>query len=258
MRPLAAVSALLITCSTFWACSETNNYFLQADAGDEAAATDVANDGESDARDDIVGEDSGADASDSAHDADAAADTDADAAPGADADAAADADADAAPGADADAAPGADADAAPVDMFTDAGPFVLGMTGVGAPAKAANPAHNGDASGKNCIVNGCHLDARPFAFGGTLYTDAIGTARVPNAEIRVTGPDNTEWARTYSDVDGNFWIDSPATPMPANSRVGVRTATKTKIMTMPIGTAQAGCSQAGTCHGGGAGRVFLN
>jgi hypothetical protein len=124
-------------------------------------------------------------------------------------------------------------------------------------AKNANPAHGGDASGKDCVVGGCHLDTRPWAFGGTLYTDAVGAARVPNAEIRVTGPDGKVYASTYSDVDGNFWIELGDPKVPAGSRVGVRNGTKLLNMAGAIGGAQVGC-QSGACHGAGnPGKVFL-
>lgn len=134
--------------------------------------------------------------------------------------------------------------------------FTLGQPGQGAPAKMANPAHNGDSSGKDCIVAGCHLGQ--WGFGGTLYTDAAGTARVKDAEIRISGPDGKEVQKTYSDVDGNFWIAGTGLPIPANSRVGVRTADGKKMeMAGSIATGQAGCNQAGTCHGGGAGKVYI-
>ena len=133
--------------------------------------------------------------------------------------------------------------------------FTAGQPGRGAPAKAANAAHAGDSSGKDCIVAGCHQGG--WAFGGTLYTDGAGTARVAAAEIRITGPDGKEYAKTFSDVDGNFWIDYVA-PIPANSRVGVRTADGKKInMSGSVGAGQAGCNQAGTCHGGTAGKVYI-
>lgn len=133
--------------------------------------------------------------------------------------------------------------------------FAPGAPGRNGPAKAANAAHNGDSSGKDCIVAGCHQGG--WAFGGTLYSDAAGTARVKDAEIRVTGADGNEFAKTFSDVDGNFWIDFVA-PIPANSRVGVRTADgKKMIMSGTVGAGQAGCSQAGTCHGGTAGKVYI-
>ena len=126
--------------------------------------------------------------------------------------------------------------------------FALGSPGRGAPAKMANAAHNGDASGKDCIVSGCHLNQ--WGFGGTLYADAAGAARVANAEVRISGPDGKLFQSTYSDVDGNFWIDGLGIPIPAGSRVGVRTADGKKMnMAGSIGPAQAGCSQGGTCHG---------
>lgn len=133
--------------------------------------------------------------------------------------------------------------------------FVAGQPGRAAPAKAANPAHNGDASGKDCIVAGCHQGG--WAFGGTLYSDAAGTTGVAGAEVRISAADGTEFAKTFSDADGNFWIDYVA-PIPANSRVGVRTADGKKMnMAGTIGAGQAGCSQAGTCHGATAGKVYI-
>ncbi len=124
-------------------------------------------------------------------------------------------------------------------------------------AKAANPAHNGDASGKDCIVAGCHLDARPWAFGGTLYTDAAGAARTANAEIRITGPDGKLYASTFSDVDGNFWFETGDPKVPAGSRVGVRTAGKVMDMGGTVGGAQVGC-QSTACHGAGnPGKVYV-
>jgi hypothetical protein len=134
--------------------------------------------------------------------------------------------------------------------------FAAGMPGQGAPAKAANPAHGGDSSGKDCIVAGCHLNQ--WGFGGTLYTDAAGTARVAGAEIRISGPDGKLFQNTFSDVDGNFWIQGTGMAIPANSRVGVRTADGKKMnMSGSVSTGQAGCSQAGTCHGGSIGKVYI-
>ena len=134
--------------------------------------------------------------------------------------------------------------------------FAAGSPGQGAPAKAANPAHNGDSSGKDCIVAGCHLNQ--WGFGGTLYTDAAGAARVAGAEVRITGPDGKLFQNTFSDVDGNFWIQGLGVPIPANSRVGVRTADGKKMnMSGLIGAGQAGCNQAGTCHGATAGKVYI-
>lgn len=78
-----------------------------------------------------------------------------------------------------------------------------------------------------------------------------------NAEIRVAGPDGKEFAKTFSDVDGNFWVDF-VTPIPVNSRVGVRTADgMKKKMSGLIGAGQAGCRQH-SCHGsGGIGKVYI-
>lgn len=146
----------------------------------------------------------------------------------------------------------------PSDPVFGTSAFAPGAPGRDGPAKgnANHAAFTGsDPAGQDCIVAGCHLQG--WAFGGTLYNDAAGTARVPNAEIRVTAADGKEFAKTFSDADGNFWIDYVA-PIPANSRVGVRTADGKKMnMAGTIAAGQAGCSQAGTCHGGTAGKVYV-
>jgi len=147
-----------------------------------------------------------------------------------------------------------------------AGDPVFGTTAFAAGTPSGGPAKgnanhskfaNNDPSGQDCVVAGCHLDARPWAFAGTLYTDATGTARVPAAEIRVTGPDGKLYGSTFSDPDGNFWIELSDPKVPAGSRVGVRTATKQMEMAGAIGGAQVGC-QSTACHGAGnPGKVFL-
>jgi hypothetical protein len=100
----------------------------------------------------------------------------------------------------------------------------------------------------------CHQGK--WAFGGTLYADAAGTSRVVGAEVRVTGSDGSTVAKAFSDQDGNFWITYVA-PLPAGSRVGVRNGSKIMNMAGAVGPNEAGCNQAGSCHGGGAGKVYL-
>jgi hypothetical protein len=153
------------------------------------------------------------------------------------------------------------------DATTEAGPTgdpvfgattftlgALGRNGSGQPAKSANAQHMGDASGKDCMS--CH--AGTWAFAGTLYTDKASTTPVKDAEIRISKPDGTLYASTYSDADGNFWIDALQAAIPTGSRVGVRSATIKPInMVGAVGAGQAGCSQAGTCHGGTQGKVYL-
>lgn len=132
--------------------------------------------------------------------------------------------------------------------------FAAGTPGRGAPAKAANDAHQGDCSGKDCIT--CH--SGDWAFAGTLYTDATKTARVTGAEVRLTGPDGKTLATTFSDADGNFWIDPQIVPsVPIGSHVGVRNATSKMNMAGAVAEGQRGCNQAGTCHGGTQGGVYL-
>ncbi len=110
--------------------------------------------------------------------------------------------------------------------------------------------------GKNCVQAGCHLDTKPWAFAGTLYTDVNGTATVAQGEIRIVKADGTELTRAYTDADGNFWLESPDRP-PAGSKVGVRKAGGTpKMMTGTIEGATGAACNAGGCHGSATLRVF--
>jgi hypothetical protein len=131
----------------------------------------------------------------------------------------------------------------------------------GVTANAANAAHANTVEGKNCIVAGCHLGGnKPWLFGGTIYTAANGGVTVPKAEIRIIGPDNTEVGRTFTDGNGNYWLEAqPGQTIPAGSFVGVRKegGTMTMKMATPISNADAGCSEnRANCHGATQGKVY--
>lgn len=133
----------------------------------------------------------------------------------------------------------------------------------GTPGQNANGAagdHGNNVEGRDCIVAGCHLDRAnvKWGFGGTVYSTINGGATVKNAEVRVTGPDGKTFGSVYSDDNGNFWFEGGGVRPPANSRVGVRNATKAKLMTGTVaGDSGAACSSTG-CHGAAAMKVYLD
>lgn len=129
----------------------------------------------------------------------------------------------------------------------------------GQNANGATATHGGTVEGKACMIAGCHLDTGPkWGFGGTVYTALNGGTTVKNAEVRVTGPDGKTFGSAYTDDNGNFWFDGAGAKPPANSRVGVRNATKSMIMTGTVaGDTGADCNSAG-CHGAAAMRIYLS
>ncbi|MBX3261994.1 MAG: hypothetical protein KF782_20085 [Labilithrix sp.] len=132
----------------------------------------------------------------------------------------------------------------------------------GVAANDANPAHGGSVEGKDCIVAGCHLEGgRPWVFGGTVYNAAQGDQVVTKAEIRIVGPNGAEVGTTYTDANGNFWLEKEGTTIPAGSKVGVRRegGAEPKYMATPLQPTDRGCSATrANCHGtDGTGRVYV-
>jgi hypothetical protein len=130
----------------------------------------------------------------------------------------------------------------------------------GTTANTANVAHGGTVEGKDCITAGCHLDnGKQWVFAGTVYSAAQGGATVPKAEIRIVGPDGAEVGHTYTDANGNFWLEQTAT-IPANSKVGVRKEGGGRPMAMvtPLQPTDKGCNaNRANCHGTAVtGKVF--
>ncbi len=130
----------------------------------------------------------------------------------------------------------------------------------GVTANNADPAHEGSVEGKNCVVTGCHLDVKPWVFAGTLYTGPDGGATVAKGEIKILGPNGVEIGTTYTDANGNFWLDKAGTTIPAGSKVGVRREGGAAPRNMATGLqpTDSGCSKGGTCHGGQTGKVYAD
>ncbi|MBX3209017.1 MAG: hypothetical protein KF764_28550 [Labilithrix sp.] len=155
---------------------------------------------------------------------------------------------------------GATEGGAAVDPVFGTTPFTYVDPGV--TANDANPAHGGTVEGKDCIVGGCHLEGgRPWVFGGTVYTAAQGGAVVPKAEIKIVAPNGSEVGTTYTDANGNFWLEKDGTTIPAGSKVGVRRegGAEAKHMITALQPTDRGCSaNRANCHGtGGTGRVYV-
>jgi hypothetical protein len=148
---------------------------------------------------------------------------------------------------------------APVTAFTNAPPYTAGTANGDSNQPASHP-NGGNPAGVDCMT--CHSPAGPatshWGIAGTVYNSATGTAPVANAEIRVVNAAGTEVAKVYSDALGNFWADTLVPPLAGGSKVGVRNATVTKMMSTALTTQDSGCQKSG-CHAQGAspGRVYL-
>ena len=109
-------------------------------------------------------------------------------------------------------------------------------------------------AGRNCLTSGCHSNGKEhhFSVGGTIYTDADGTAERTGAEIKVI--DATGNATILrSDGLGNFYsernLKAPFT---------ISASYEDREVKMPIPAPDGGCN-AESCHVVGmAGRVFIN
>jgi cytochrome c553 len=131
------------------------------------------------------------------------------------------------------------------------------FTGAPAYVAASGPvtrkaAHNFAANtpttnpaGRPCLQ--CHGAAGPaprFAFGGTVYKDAIGTP-APQVEVRVVGADGQ--ARTaFTNADGNFFFLAASGAVSFPALAGARDSDSTELMT--TATANGNCN---ACHRAG-------
>jgi hypothetical protein len=152
----------------------------------------------------------------------------------------------------ADGGGGADTGAPPDPIFGTT-PFAYVDPGVA--ANGANDAHGGTVEGKDCR-EGCHVEggvaaAKPWVYGGTVYTAAQGGQTVPKAEIKVVGPNGEDIGSTYTDANGNFWLEKDGTTIPAGSKVGVRKeGGRTMFMATPLQPGDSGCNaNRANCHG---------
>lgn len=109
-------------------------------------------------------------------------------------------------------------------------------------------------AGRNCLASGCHSNGKEhrFSIGGTIYTDADGTARRSGAEIKVTdATGNTAILR--SDGLGNFYSEKYL-----KAPFAVSASYEGREVKMPIPAPDGGCN-AESCHVVGvAGRVFIS
>jgi hypothetical protein len=135
--------------------------------------------------------------------------------------------------------------------------FSPGTPGQNANDVAEHPAAEKPLEGKNCFkAGGCHAENNhKWGFAGTVYSTINGGATVKNANVVVANPDGTQFASVYTDDQGNFWYEG-AKP-PANGRVGVRDATKSKTMGGIVAGDPGGQCNSGGCHGAGTMRIYL-
>lgn len=123
--------------------------------------------------------------------------------------------------------------------------------------------HDGQTplEGKDCVVAGCHLDARPWAFAGTVYTGADSTTIESQAEIGVVYGNTVKTVMT--DAQGNFWLEGTEFP-PVDAVIGVRKAGgafQKMIRQLPASSATTAggraCNSAGECHGSITQRIWI-
>ncbi len=151
--------------------------------------------------------------------------------------------------------------ATPPDPIFGSTPFAYEDPGV--TANDANDAHANTVEGKDCR-DGCHVEggvaaAKPWVFGGTVYSTAQGGQTVPKAEIKIVGPNGEDIGNAYTDPNGNFWLEKAGTTIPAGSKVGVRKeGGRTMFMATPLQPEDSGCNaNRANCHGTAAtGKVY--
>jgi hypothetical protein len=135
--------------------------------------------------------------------------------------------------------------------------FAYKNPGQNADDHAATHTGKTPLEGKDCVVAGCHLDTKPWAFAGTVYTKADATTTVAEAEVGIVYADNSVKS-AMTDAQGNFWFVGTDFP-PASAKIGVRKAgSATKFMATPLPAAPAGRACNSTaCHGAAANRIWI-
>ncbi len=134
----------------------------------------------------------------------------------------------------------ADAGPPPPNAFTATSPYAL-LT----PSEQSADHHGGTSNaGKDCLL--CHTGqgAPRFVVAGTIFTTKGSTTPAAGVQVRVVSPAGQEIALVGTDESGNFWLEGTAS-VPPGSHVGVRDATRTKLMNGPIGVGT--CNQS-VCH----------
>jgi hypothetical protein len=99
------------------------------------------------------------------------------------------------------------------------------------------------------MASACHGsggDGPILSFGGTVYTDATGTAPAVGVEIRVIDSKGLA-ASAFSDSDGNFYARQPAFAAPPG-HAGARDGSGVLDQASPV--TSWSCNSA-ACHGAG-------
>lgn len=133
-----------------------------------------------------------------------------------------------------------DAGPPPPNAFTATSPYAL-LT----PSEQSADHHGGTSNaGKDCLL--CHTGqgAPRFVVAGTVFTTKGSTTPAAGVQVRVVSPTGQEIALVGTDESGNFWLEGAAV-VPPGSRVGIRDASRTKLMNGPIG---AGTCNQSVCH----------
>lgn len=109
-------------------------------------------------------------------------------------------------------------------------------------------------AGKDCLTSGCHASGgwKRFSVGGTIYTDAEGTAAMAGAQIEAVDAHGVTVNLT-SDQIGNFYsVQSMTAPFTITVSYRGR-------MVKMTGTASSGGCNADSCHVvGSEGRVYIS
>jgi hypothetical protein len=109
-------------------------------------------------------------------------------------------------------------------------------------------------AGKDCLTSGCHASGgwKRFSLGGTIYTDAEGTAAMADAQIEAVDA-NGITVNLTSDQIGNIYS---AQSMTAPFTISV--SYRGRMVKMPGAASGGGCN-ADNCHVvGSAGRVYIS
>jgi len=148
-----------------------------------------------------------------------------------------------------------------IDAFTGAAAYVKGAANGDSSNTSHNiaPINNNNPAGNDCMT--CHkiggaAAGNPWVFGGTVYTTKGGNTAAPaGVEVRIVSATGTELASTYTDAQGNFWIDQlkdNSLTIPAGAKVGIRDGASQQPMLTVLAAGQGGCQSTG-CHVPGAG-----
>jgi hypothetical protein len=133
------------------------------------------------------------------------------------------------------------------NAFTDAAPYtpMLGPSTLRPEHQAAFGTD--DPAKHNC--SDCHL----FAAAGSVFTDATGTTPVAMAEVRLRSASNGNAISTYTDANGNFFIEQSSAFLAGLQfpfQGGVRTDAGVALM---MTDQNDGSCNNGSCHGGSQG-----